>query len=141
MGKDPAAQAAQKSRFTHAEQYESDLDATVWISQTQRMMDDLPQDKKDPKHLHMQGVYDRDCFCRMTTEEKEDAEDILTVSFPRGTRHIGDIPGGIAWDGNHKDTGFDPMPNDDERKVLSTEPVLCSLTSGCWCRRSRPSSS
>ena len=115
MGKDPAAQ---KSRLTHAEQHEPDLDATVWISQTQRMMDDLPQDKKDPKHLHMQGVYDRDCFCRMTTEEKGAAEDILNVSFPRGTRQIGDIPGGEAWDGIHKDTGFDPKPNDDERKVL-----------------------
>ena len=134
-------QAAQKSRFTHAEEYDTDLSAEVWISQTQRMMDYLPPGKQDPKHLHIQSAYDRDCWCRMTTEEKEDAEDILTVSFPRGTRHIGDIPGGIAWDGNHKDTGFDPMPNDDERKVLSTEPVLCSLTSGCWCRRSRPSSS
>ena len=116
MVKDSAA--AQKSRLTHAEQHEPDLDATVWISQTQRMMDDLPQDKKDPKHLHMQGVYDRDCWCRMTTEEKEEAQDILNVSFPRGTRQIGDIPGGEAWDGPHKDTGFDPKPDDDERKVL-----------------------
>jgi hypothetical protein len=134
-------QAAQKSRFTHAEEYDTDLSAEVWISQTQRMMDDLPPGKQDPKHLHIQSAYDRDCWCRMTTEEKEEAQDILNVSFPRGTRQIGDIPGGEAWDGPHKDTGFDPKPDDDERKVLSTEPVLCSLTSGCWCRRSRPSSS
>ena len=115
MGKDPAAQ---KSRFTHAEHHEPDLDATVWISQTQRMMDYLPPGKQDPKHLHIQSAYDRDCWCRMTTEEKEEAQDILNVSFPRGTRQIGDIPGGEAWDGPHKDTGFDPMPNKEEWKVL-----------------------
>jgi hypothetical protein len=138
MAKDPAAQ---KSRFTHAEQFETDLNPNEWISQLQCMLDDLSQDKKDPKHLHIQAVYDRDCFCRLNPEEKEAAEDRLTVSFPGHSRHVGDTPGGMAWDGVHKDTGFDPMPNKEESKVLSTEPVLCSLTSGCWCRTSRTSSS
>ena len=113
MGKESAAQ---KSRFTHAEEYDTDLSALVWISQLQRMLDDLPPGKQDPKHVHIQSVPQLD------TAAKEVAEDILTVSFPlskgANQRHIGDHPAGISWYGPHKDTGFDPKPNDDERKVL-----------------------
>jgi hypothetical protein len=119
MGKEPAAQ---KSRYIHAEQYETDLNAVEWISQLQVMLHDLPQAKQDPKHLHIQSVYDRDHFPRLDTDAKEVAEDILNVSFPLSKggnqRHIGDIPGGISWDGVHKDTGFDPKPNKEEWKVL-----------------------
>ena len=119
MGKDAAAQ---KSRFTHAEEYETDLNAAEWISPLQLMLDDLPQAKQDPKHVHIQSVYDRDHFPQLDTDAKQKAEDILAVSFPlsKGAhqRHIGDHPAGISWYGDHKDTGFDPKPNDDERKVL-----------------------
>jgi hypothetical protein len=119
MGKESAAQ---KSRFTHAEEYETDLNALEWISQLQRMLDDLPPGKQDPKHVHIQSVYDRDHFPQLDTDAKEVAEDILNVSFPlskgANQRHIGDIPGGQAWDGGHKDTGFDPKPNKEESKVL-----------------------
>ena len=114
-------QAAQKSRFTHAEEYDTDLSAEVWISQSQRMVDDLPQGKQDPKHVWMQSAYDRDHFPQWQ-DAKQKAEDILAVSFPpsKGAhqRHIGDGPAGVSWYGDHKGTGFDPKPNDDERKVL-----------------------
>jgi hypothetical protein len=70
----------------------------------------------------VQGVYDPECFPRLDNDAKEAAEGILNVSFPpsRGAnqRHIGDIPGGISWDGPHKGKGFDPMPNKEEWKVL-----------------------
>jgi hypothetical protein len=117
MAKEPAAHA-QKSHFTHAEEYDTDLDPEVWLSQFQRMLDDLLQGKQDPKHLHVQSLYDRDYFPQLDTAAKA-----VNVSFPlsKGAnhqRHIGDIPGGQAWDGDHKDTGFDPKPNKEEWKVL-----------------------
>ena len=119
MGKESAAQ---KSRFTHAEEHDTDLSAEVWISQLQGKVKDLPEGHQDPKHLHIQSAYDRDHFPQLDTDAKQKAEDILAVSFPlskdHNQRHIGDIPGGTAWFGPHKDTGFDPKPNDDERKVL-----------------------
>ena len=119
MGKEPAAQ---KSHFTHAEQYETDLNAVEWISQLQVMLHDLPQAKQDPKHVHIQSVYDRDHFPQLDTDAKHKAEDILAVSFPpskgASERHIGDGPAGVSWYGVHKGTGFDPKPDDDERKVL-----------------------
>ena len=119
MGKEPAAQ---KSRYIHAEQYETDLNAVEWISQLQVMLHDLPQAKQDRKHVHIQSVYDPECFPRLDTDAKEVAEGILNVSFPRSKganqRHIGDSPAGISWDGVHKDTGFDPKPNKEEWKVL-----------------------
>ena len=119
MGKEPAAQ---KSHFTHAEEYETDLDPEVWLSQLQRMVDDLSQGKQDPKHLHVQSLYDPDYFPQLDTAAKEVAQNIFNVSFPlskgKNQRHIGDIPGGQAWDGDHKDTGLDPKPNKEESKVL-----------------------
>jgi hypothetical protein len=118
MGKDSAPQ---KSRHTHEEEHDKDLSAEVWISQSQRMVDDLPQGKQDPKHVWMQSAYDRDHFPQWQ-DAKQKAEDILAVSFPpskgANQRHIGDGPAGVSWYGGHKGTGFDPKPNDDERKVL-----------------------
>ena len=49
----PKLKPAQKSHLTHAEEHEADLDATVWISQFQRMVDDLPQGKQETRHLHV----------------------------------------------------------------------------------------
>ena len=119
MAKEPASQ---KSHYTHAEQHEPDLNPVEWISLNQAMLHDLPQAKQDPKHVHVQGVYDPNHFPQLDTNAKEAAEGILNVSFPpsRGAnpRHIGDIPGGISWDGPHKGKGFDPMPNKEESKVL-----------------------
>ena len=119
MGKESAAQ---KSRFTHAEEYDTDLSALEWLSQLQGKVDDLPLGEQDPKHVHIQSVYDRDHFPQLDTDAKEVAEGILNVSFPRSKgpnpRHIGDIPGGISWDGQYKGQGFDPMPNKEESKVL-----------------------
>jgi hypothetical protein len=114
--------AAQKSHFTHAERYKADLDPEVWLSQFQRMLDDLPQGKQDPKHLHVQSLYDPAYFPQLDSDEKKAAEAIRNVSLPRSKgashRKIGDMPAGISWDGPHKGTGFDPMPNEDEWKVL-----------------------
>jgi hypothetical protein len=119
MGKDSAA--AQKSRNTHAEEHEPTLSAEVWISLMQGKLKDLPPGKQDPKHLHIQSAYDRDHFPQWQ-DAKQKAEEVLAVSFPhsKGThqKHIGDGPAGISWYGDHKGTGFDPKPNDDERKVL-----------------------
>ena len=122
MAKEPAAHA-QKSHYNHPEEYETELDPEVWLSQLQRMLDDLSPRKQDPKHVHIQSLYDRDHFPQLDTAAKEVSQNILNVSFPlsKGAnhqRHIGDIPGGQAWDGEHKDTGFDPKPNKEEWKVL-----------------------
>ena len=113
---------AQKSHFTHAEEHEEDLDPNVWVVQTQRMLDDLPQGKQDPKHLHLASLYDPAKFDRFDEGAKEAAEAIRNVSFPRSrsgqARKIGDMPAGLSWDGPHKGTGFDPKPNIQECKVL-----------------------
>ena len=112
---------AQKSHLTHAEEYESDLDPVVWLSQLQRMLDDLPQGKQETKHLHVRSLYDPDHFNRLDNDEKEAAEDMRDVSLPRSKseihRQIGDMPVGLAWGGLHKGTGFDPKPNKAEWKV------------------------
>ena len=112
---------AQKSHFTHAEEHEPDLDAIVWVSQTQRMLDDLPQGKQDPKHLHLVSLHDAVHFPRLDDKAKKAAEAIRNVSFPRSrsgrARKIGDMPAGLSWDGPHKGTGFDPKPNNEEWKV------------------------
>ena len=119
MAKEPAAQ---KSRYTHAERYELDLNPEVWFSLNQAMLHGLPPGKQDPKHVHIQSVYDRDHFPQLDTAAKEVAQNILNVSFPlskgANQRHIGDSPAGQAWDGENKDTGFDPKPNKEEWKVL-----------------------
>ena len=115
-------QPAQKSHFTHAEEHEEDLDPNVWVSQTQRMLDDLPQGKQDPKHLHLASLYDPAKFDRFDEGAKEAAEAIRNVSFPPSRsdrdRKIGDMPAGEAWGGVHKGTGFDPKPNEAEWKVF-----------------------
>ena len=119
MAKEPATQ---KSHFTHAERYEPDLNPEVWLSLNQAMLHNLPPAKQDPKYVHIQGVYDPECFPRLDTDAKEVAEGILNVSFPRSKgpnpRHIGDIPAGISWYGEYQGQGFDPMPNKEESKVL-----------------------
>jgi hypothetical protein len=113
---------AQKSHFTHAEQHEPDLDATEWVSLTQRMMDYLPPDKKDPKYLHIAAGYDPDKFDKFDEAMRELAVDLRNVSFPPSrsgaNRQIGDMPAGKAWGGPHKGTGFDPMPNKAEWAVF-----------------------
>jgi hypothetical protein len=112
---------AQKSRFTHAEEHEPDLDATVWVSQTQRMLHNLPQGNQTPKHLHLASLYDAAHFPRLDDNAKKAAEAMRNVSFPRSrsgqARKIGDMPASISWHGDHKGTGFDPKPNTEEWKV------------------------
>jgi hypothetical protein len=113
---------AQQSHFTHAEQLDPTLDATVWISQTQRMMDDLPPDKKDPKYPHMAAVYDPEKIDKLDEDMRELAVESRNVSFPPGrsgaNRQIGDMPAGPAWGGKHKGTGFAPMPTTAETEVF-----------------------
>ena len=120
MGKD--SPAAQKSRYSHAEEHEPDLSAEVWISLMQGKLKDLPPGKQDPKHLHLASLYDAATFDRFDEGAKEAAEAIRNVSFPPsrsgGNRKIGDMPAGEAWCGVHKVTGLDPRPNEAERNVF-----------------------
>ena len=71
--------------------------------------------------MHVQSLYDADHFPQLDINEKEAAEAIRDVSLPpsKSGRHrqIGDQPGGLAWGGPHKGTGFDPKPNKEEWKV------------------------
>ena len=114
--------ATQKSHYTHAEQHEPDLNPVEWLSQLQAMLLRLPQAKQDPKHVHVQSVYDPAYFPQLDNDAKEAAEAILNVSFPpsRGAKnkHIGDMLAGRGWDGRFRGIGFDPMPNKEEWKVL-----------------------
>ena len=126
---------AQKSHLTHAEEYESDLDPVVWLSQLQRMLDDLPQGKQETKHLHVRSLYDPDHFNRLDIIEKEAAEEIRDVSLPRSRskshREISDMPpAGISWGGFHKGTGFDPKPNKHEWKVRRHNRLCTRLLAG-----------
>ena len=74
---------APKSHPAHAEEHEPDLNAAVWISQFQHMVDDLPQGKQETKHLHVQSLYYPDRFNRLNNDEKESAGQIRNVSFSR----------------------------------------------------------
>ena len=86
------------------------------------MQHDVPQGNRDRKQLHLQSIYDADHFPQLNSDDKKAAEAIRNVSFPRSKgashRKIGDMPAGISWDGRYKATGFDPMPNEPEWKVL-----------------------
>ena len=112
---------AQKSHYNHPEEDEQDLDANVWISQLQRLLDGLPQGKQKTQHVHVRALWDPDYFNRLDNDEKGAAEDIRNVSLPRSRggshRQIGDRPAGPAWADPHKGTGFDPMPNKHGWKV------------------------
>ena len=87
--------ATQKSHYTHAEEHELGLNAVEWISQLQAMLHAQPPGKQDPKHLHLQSVYDTDHFPQLDNDAKEAAEARRNVSFPRSrgakNKHIGDM--------------------------------------------------
>ena len=116
--------AAQKSHYTHAERHEQNFDPVLWQSQLQARLHAQPPGKQDPKHLHLQSLYDPDYFPQLDNDAKETAEAIRNVSFPRSrsssanSKHIGDMPAGRGWDGRFRGIGFDPMPNKEEWKVL-----------------------
>ena len=130
---------AQKSHISHLEEHEPDLDARVWISQNERLMDDQPEGKRETKYLHLASLYDPDAIKKLLDPaEREAAEEIRAVSLPpsRNKKHRlpGDMPAGEAWHGAHKGTGFDPKPNQEEWKVRQNR--LCGRFIGCWCRTS-----
>ena len=131
---------AQKSHLSHAEEHEPNLDARVWISQIERIMDELPEGEREPKYLHLAALYNVPNL--VDPIEKEAAEEIRAVSLPpsrsKKNRLPGDMPAGEAWAGPHKGTGFDPKPNQEEWKVRQNR--LCARFIGCWCRRSLTSS-
>jgi hypothetical protein len=108
----------------------------IWLSQFQRMLDDLPQGKQEPKHLHVQSLYhdDPDHFNRLDNDEKKASEEIRYVSLPpsrsKSHRQIGDMPAGLAWGGPHKGTGFDPKPNKEEWKVRRHNRLCTRLLAG-----------
>lgn len=72
----------QKSHYNHPEKDEPILDASKWLCQIQRLLDELPAGKQKPQHLHLQALYDSD-YWPLDSDENWEAAAIRNVSLPR----------------------------------------------------------